>query len=32
MGRYGLTDEEQARLDAVPWPVKLIVADQLNKV
>jgi hypothetical protein len=30
MGRYGLTDSEQARLDAVPWPQKLYVADQLD--
>ena len=27
---YGLTDAEQARLDAVPWPHKLYVADQLD--
>ena len=31
MGRYGLTDEEQARLDAVPWPHKMYVADQLGE-
>ncbi len=30
MGRYGLTDQEQARLDAVPWPRKLMVAEQLD--
>ena len=29
-GRYGLTDEEQARLDVVPWPQKLYVAEQLG--
>jgi hypothetical protein len=28
--RYGLTDDEQARLDAVPWPQKLHVARQLD--
>ena len=29
-GRYGLTDDEQARLDAVPWPHKMYVAGQLS--
>jgi hypothetical protein len=27
---YGLTEQEQARLDAVPWPQKLYVAEQLG--
>ena len=30
MGRYGLSDDEQARLDAVPWPHKMYVATQLG--
>jgi hypothetical protein len=27
---YGLTDEEQARLNAAPWPYRLEVARQLD--
>lgn len=30
MSRYGLTEDEQARLDAVPWPHKMYVAEQLG--
>ena len=27
---YGLSTDEQARLDAVPWPHKLVVAEQIG--